>query len=477
MSFSSLNRCLAVVSMLLGVITMSINTAGAALSADINQEEAKNIAKDAYIYAFPMVDAYRILYSYFVDTKNPEFKAGFNQIKSIARVFTPDDKAVQTPNSDTPYSMVGLDLRAEPMVLTLPAIDEKRYFSVQLIDLYTHNFAYLGSRTTGNAGGNYLIAGPNWNGTKPEGIKEVIKSETELVLGVYRTQLFNPADLDNVKKIQKGYELKPLSQFEGKASPKSAPAIEFIKPVTLSEDSHSLEVFSVLNFLLEFCPVVESEKDLMTRFAKAGIAPGAKFDSDNLPKEIRGAMESGIEEAWQTYENFKHNEIDKGKVTSGDIFGTREYLKNNYLYRMAAAKLGIFGNSKMEAMYPIFATDVDGEKLDASKHKYAIRFEKGDLPPVKAFWSLTMYELPSSLLVGNALNRYLINSPMLPDLKLADDGSLTLYMQQEKPQDTDRIANWLPAPDGPFMAVLRLYWPEETATSGQWKVPALKKVD
>ena len=144
---------------------------------------------------------------------------------------------------------------------------------------------------------------------------------------------------------------------------------------------------------------------------------------------------------------------------------------------MAAAKLGIFGNSKMEAMYPIFATDADGEKLDGSKHKYAIRFKKGDLPPVKAFWSLTMYELPSSLLVANELNRYLINSPMLPDLKFAEDGSLTLYLQQEKPQDTDQISNWLPAPNGPFMAVLRLYWPEESATSGKWKVPALKKVD
>src|SRR2546427_916879 len=138
-------------------------------AADITPAEARAIAKEAYVYGFPLVDSYRIQYGYFVDTKNPEFKAPWNQIKNIPRVYTPADTAIQTPNSDTPYSFVGMDLRAEPMVLTVPPIEKERYFSVQLIDAYTFNFDYISSRTTGNNGGSYLVAGPNWKGETPKG--------------------------------------------------------------------------------------------------------------------------------------------------------------------------------------------------------------------------------------------------------------------------------------------------------------------
>jgi hypothetical protein len=175
-------------------------------AADITPAEARAIAKEAYIYGFSMVDNYRIQHAYFVDRENPEYKAPWNQIRNIPRVFTPEDKAIQTPNSDTPYSMLGLDLRAEPIVLTVPAIEKERYFSVQLIDAYTHNFDYIGSRTTGNDGGNFLVAGPSWKGDMPKGVKKVIRSETEFVFAGYRTQLFNPGDLDNVKKVQAGYK-------------------------------------------------------------------------------------------------------------------------------------------------------------------------------------------------------------------------------------------------------------------------------
>ena len=184
-------------------------------AAEVTPAEGRAIAKEAYIYGFPLVDNYRIQYSYFVDRKNPEYKAPWNQIRNIPRVFTPDDKAIQTPNSDTPYSFVGMDLRAEPMVLTVPAIDKGRYFSVQLIDAYTHNFDYIGSRATGNDGGSFLIAGPGWKGETPKGVKKVIRSETQFVLAGYRTQLFNPGDLDNVKKVQAGYKAQPLSAFLG----------------------------------------------------------------------------------------------------------------------------------------------------------------------------------------------------------------------------------------------------------------------
>src|SRR5437762_5619737 len=157
-------------------------------AADPTPAEARAIAKEAYVYGFPLVDNYRIQYGYFVDTKNPEYKTTWNKIHNVPRVYTPKDTAIQTPNSDTPYSFVGMDLRAEPIVLTVPPIEKNRYFSIQLIHLYPHNFGYIGSRTTGNEGGSFLLAGPGWRGEVPKGVR-VIRSETDWVLAIYRTQL------------------------------------------------------------------------------------------------------------------------------------------------------------------------------------------------------------------------------------------------------------------------------------------------
>jgi hypothetical protein len=446
------------------------------LGADVSAAEARAIAKEAYIYGFPLVDNYRITYAYFVNQSNPEFKAPFNQIKNISRVFTPEDKAIQTPNSDTPYSMAGLDLRAEPIVLTLPAIPKKRYFSVQLIDGYTHNFAYLGSRTTGNDGGSFLIAGPDWKSEPPKGIKKVLRSETQLLSAAYRTQLFNPTDLDNVKKVQAGYKVQTLSAFLGQPAPQAAPKIDFPKPLSIAEQKTSLEFFDRLNFWLQFCPTVPSETELMARFAKIGVGAGRTFEPSKLSPEIKQAVTDGMADAWKAFADLKEQSIDTGKVTSGDLFGSREELKNNYLYRMAGAVLGIYGNSKAEAMYPAYAIDASGQKVDASKHNYTLHFAKGQLPPVNAFWSVTMYELPASLLVANPLNRYLINSPMLPDLKRDTDGGLTLYIQKDSP-GKDKESNWLPAPKGPFMMWMRLYWPKPEALDGTWKQPPLQRAD
>src|SRR5215467_11820306 len=174
----------------------------------ISPGEARAIAKDAYIYGFLFVDNYRIQYSYFVDRAGPEYKAPWNTIYNNARVYTPDDKAIQTPNSDTPYSYVGADLRAEPVVLTVPEVEKGRYYSLQFVGMYKFNFAYVGSRATGNGAGSFLLAGPRWKGEKPKGIKSVVRSETDFVFVFYRTQLFNPANIENVKKIQAGYKVQ-----------------------------------------------------------------------------------------------------------------------------------------------------------------------------------------------------------------------------------------------------------------------------
>lgn len=438
--------------------------------AGLTAEEARQISREAYTYAFPLVDNYRIVHAYLVAKDNTEYKGNWNAIHNVARVFTSADKTIQTPNSDTPYSWLGLDLRTEPFVLTIPKIEKGRYFSIQFIDAYTHNFSYVGTRTTGNDGGSFLVAGPGWKGELPKGITKIIQSESELVLAIYRTQLFDPGDLDNVKKIQDQFKIQPLSAFLGTPAPQAKPPIDFVQPLTPDAQRTSLEVFSVLNFVLQFCPTHPSETALMERFAKIGIGAGKKFDSTSLTPEIQQALRDGIADAWKDFAVIA-NKAATQELTSADVFGTREYLKNNYGYRMAGAVLGIYGNSKEEALYPIYRVDDKGQPLNGA-NRYILRFAPGQLPPVNAFWSLTMYELPASLLVENPINRYLINSPMLPKMKKDKDGGYTIYVQHGSP-GKDRESNWLPAPSGPFTAVLRLYLPKEEAFNGKWTLPPI----
>jgi hypothetical protein len=437
--------------------------------------EARAIAKEATIYGFPLVDNYRIQYSYFVDRGDPEFKGSWNELHSTARVYTPDDKAIQTPNSDTPYSFVGADLRAEPLVFTVPKVEESRYYSLQFIDMYTFNFAYVGSRATGDAAGTYLLAGPGWKGEMPKNITAVIRAETDLVLVIYRTQLLNPGDIENVKRIQGGYKVQPLSAFMGKPAPGAARAIDFVKPITADEERTSLQFFNLLNFVLQFCPTHPTEKEMMARFAKIGIGAGNPFDANSLSPETRKALQDGMADAWTTFKQYKETQLDTGKKSSANGFGTREFLNGDYLARMSAAVLGIYGNSKEEAMYPVYFVDEAKQPLDGAG-RYTLRFAPGRLPPVSAFWSLTLYRLPESLLNANPLNRYLINSPMLSSLKKDPDGGITLYVQNESP-GKDKEANWLPAPSGPFFTVLRLYWPQQDALDGTWKAPSLARAN
>jgi hypothetical protein len=443
-------------------------------SAAVTPDQARAIAKEAYIWGFPMVDNYRVQYAYFVNNEDPEYKGGWNEIHNTARVYTPEDKAIQTPNSDTPYSAVGADLRTEPLVLTVPPIEQDRYYSLQFVDGYTYNFHYVGSRTTGNGGGKYLLAGPNWKGDKPEGVNEVIRSDTDLAFVLYRTQLLGPSDLDSVKEIQAGYQVTPLSVFLNQPPPAPAPAIDFVPPLTPDQQKTSPQFFEILGFAMRFAPVLPDEKEMRDRFASIGIGPDGDFNADKLSPEMRKAVEDGMADAWAEFDTFKKEKVDTDQVTSADFFGTAADLKGNYLYRMAGAVLGIYGNTAAEAIYPGAFSDSTGAPLNGANN-YVYKFAKDQLPPVNAFWSLTMYELPQSLLVTNPINRYLINSPMLPSLVPDKDGGYTFYLQNESP-GADKESNWLPAPKGPYFAVLRLYWPKPDALNGTWTAPKPEKV-
>lgn len=211
----------------------------------------------------------------------------------------------------------------------------------------------------------------------------------------------------------------------------------------------------------------------MARFAKIGVGAGKTFSTSTLKPQIVQAIKDGIADAWQVYDSTSH-QLQAGEITSGDIFGTREHLKNNYAYRMTAAVNGIYGNSQEEAIYPMYAVDAGGQPLDGSAGKYVMRFARNQLPPVNAFWSITMYDAATKLLVTNPIERYLINSAMLPKLKKDKDGGVTIYLQYASP-GPGKQSNWLPAPNGPFAVAMRLYWPKPAALDGTWQKPPLER--
>jgi hypothetical protein len=435
--------------------------------------------EEAYVYGFPMIAAYKAMYQFSVDKSNPQYKAPFNQIWSESQVFTPKDTAIATPNNDTPYSVAQVDLRAEPIVFCVPKIEKLRYYSVQLADMYTFNYGYVGSRTTGNDGGCYMVAGPDWVGDAPASIKKVFRSETEFGLITYRTQLFNVSDVERVKEIQAGYSVQRLSAFLHQAAPSQPPRPDF--PV-FTEDAFTMDFPKYLNFLLQFCPAIPEETALRAKFATVGIAAGKPFDPDTLSQAQRVEIEIGGRKGYDAIARQRQNighDINGWNVSA--VYGDRAFYHGNYLLRAAAALAGIYGNDAVEAVYALAKTSDDGIPLDGSKHKYTLTFAAGQLPPVSAFWSLTIYDGNTRLLIPNPINRYLVNSQLLPDMKTNKDGSLTIYVQRNPPPTNERT-NWLPASDGPIYMVMRMYWPNQNPPSilplgsGTWNPPAVRVV-
>src|SRR3984957_14145896 len=262
--------------------------------AQNDNQDTTQIAQEAFIYGFPMGMNYAVFHQYFIDKSDPSYKAPLNQIWNAPNVFTYKDTAIVPPNSDTPYSFIGMDLRAEPYVICNPKIEKSRYFAVQLVDMYTFNYGYMGTRTTGNGAACVMIAGPEWKGEKPEGIAKVFQCETDFSIAGFRTQLFNPGDIDNVRKIQAGYRGQTLSQFQHKPAPPAAPEIAW---PPIDKQKADADPFAYLNFLLQFCPPTGPaavEVPLRARFAKIGVEAGKPFDPDKLTPEQKTALESGM---------------------------------------------------------------------------------------------------------------------------------------------------------------------------------------
>jgi hypothetical protein len=442
--------------------------------------KAKDIAEAGFIYGLPIVMNYAVMYEYAVDRSSSQYKAPFNQIFNLHRVYTYEDTAIIAPNSDTPYSGGFLDFRAEPVVVSVPAVDPKRYYVVMLTDGSTYNYGYIGSRATGSDAGDFMVVGPEWKGSTPAGIKKVLRSGSQFSLIAFRTQLFGPNDMDNVIKVQNGYKVQTLSSYLKQSPPPPAPTIEFPK---IDKELIKTNFFEYLDFALQFIPGAADEAEIRGQLARIGIGPGKTSSFKDLSLEDKAEILLGMKEGDR---KVSEAVAKMGKGVNGwrvgSEYGDGKFYNGDWLKRAAAAKAGIYANDAVEAIYPQTRVDVDGQTLDSSKHNYTLTFAAGQLPPVNAFWSVTMYDGKTELLIKNPINRYLINSPMLPDLKKNADGSVTIYIQKKSP-DADKEANWLPAPDGPIYLMMRLYWPKETPPSilpageGTWQPPGVARVN
>lgn len=434
----------------------------------LTAEEARSLAREAYIFAFPMMENYKTMQAQAL------LPGRFNVFTHSTHLQDPSYTDIVRPNNDTLYSTLWLDLRAEPMVISAPAVED-RYVSFQLVDMYTYNFGYVGTRTTGRGARTFLVAGPNWQGEKPNGVDDLFRSEGDFVLCLGRTLVDGTVegDLETVLALQRNYVARPLSAFLDQAAPE-APSGD-IFPLYVKDLAESASFIGYFNFLLANLVVDSSEEELIESFGAIGIAPGLLFDERNYDEAILAAVEEGIAQA---LDEIAHSAASLSESRNGwnlakRIFGSREQLQGEYLVRAGAAYVGLYGNDLEEAYYPSANTAIDGEPLDASANAYEISFGADELPPVGegGFWSLTLYDLPDQFLVANAIGRYSIGD-RTPGLVFGPDGSLTLYIQKDTP-GAGRESNWLPAPDGPFSLTLRIYLPDEEALDPLYAPPGL----
>jgi hypothetical protein len=448
------------------VFSAALLTGTSPAQANVTPQEARKIAKEAYIFNFSLVMMYRTMYIQAINTKSKSYSGGFGKWLHLG-MSTPKDTDIVSPNNDTPYSWAWVDLRAEPWVLTMPKIEEKRFYTSQWDDLWGFVLDNPGSIDDGNGGVSVLLAAPDWKGDLPEGIKRVVQGETDFLGTLTRTQAFSAKDLPNVQKIQKEYKLQPLSAYLGKAAPKPAPEIKWME--WKDGDETTDKFWSYVNFLLPYTTPNDMDKDVYTDMSKIGLEPGKQWDASKLDKDIADAITAGMKDA--------RDHLKKESTTFTDasvFFRSRKDAKDDYDNRALGVYVGIFGNIKKVSVYIALPTDSKGALFDGSKASYELKFTKDQLPPAKYFWSMTMYKLPQRWLTANPIKRYSIGS-VTPGVQTGKDGSLTIEINAKSP-GKDKESNWLPAPSGPFWLVMRTYGPGKSILDKTYKVPPITPV-
>lgn len=432
------------------------------------------LATDAYVYGYPLVTM-EMTRRVITNAASVEGTHGpMGQMIKLRQYPDASFRDVTAPNADTLYTSAFIDVGKEPWVLSLPDFKD-RYFLFPMLDGWTTVFQVPGKRTTGTGPQTYAITGPGWKGTLPPDVKEY-KAPTSIVwiLGrIYCTG--TPEDYAAVHALQDQCKLVPLSSYGKPYTPPSGtvdPSVDMKTAVREQVNKmDAVAYFTLLCKLMKDNPPAAADAPQIAKFAKIGIVPGQDFDASKLkPDFVKRVPEIGVDRIMIQYKINKElkEENGWGFTTKTGIYGT------DYLMRALVTAIGLGANRPQDAVYPVSKKD-DADKAYSGANKYMMHFPKGELPPAKGFWSLTMYD-SGYFFVSNPINRYSISARQ--NLKPNPDGSVDLYIQKGSP-GTDKEANWLPAPSGDFILMLRMYWPSETNPSiidGSWKIPPVKKV-
>jgi len=447
--------------------------ASAKAQSSITEQEAHAIGVNAYLYLYPLItmDVTR-KQSTNIEPGKEVGKGPMNTFTNVAEYPPANYKTVVRVNFDTLYSIAWLDLTKEPMIVSAPDTNG-HYYLLPMLDMWTDVFASPGWRTTGTQVGNFLVTPPGWTGNVPVGMTR-ISAPTPMVWIIGRTKTDGPQDYDAVHKIQAGYRATPLSEWGKTAKPaevKIDPTIDMKTPPKVQVDAMAAErFFGYAAELLKVNPPHITDQPIVAQMRKIGIELGKSFDMTKLDPAVRNALAGAPEEAqklmaWKVPTLAR---VANGWSMNTDTMGV---YGNYYLKRAIVAQVGLGANLPEDAIYPINLGDETGKPLDGA-NKYTLHFDKNDMPPVSAFWSVTLYD-SEGFQVANPLNRFAISSWM--PFKYDADGSLDLYFQNESPGN-DKEANWLPAPKGAFNLTMRLYAPRSEALTGKWNPPPVTRV-
>lgn len=420
-------------------------------------------ATDAVRFGYAMVESYRTMYAQAIDVTDSRLLGGFGVYRHYREPSTPDNRDVITPNNDTPYSWIWFDLRAEPIVVTVPEIE--RYYIIPIADLYTIYSGYVGTRVTGSGPGSYLIAGPSWHGNVPAGISGVVRVTTDFAMSATRTELTNDG-IESLARVQSSYETQPLSKFLGEVAPPTPPQLDW--PVWDEEGASGPWFFDALDFLLGLSPVLPEDVEIRARLAEIGLDGSGTFASKQLSADAAAAFSAGQAQALTDM-----SAREKTMLSNLGLFGTREEMSGQYDDRNQGARIGLYGLPPEESWYGGWLVDSAGEFLQGTPG-YTVRFEADELPKARFFWSATMYTLPIRYLSENPISRYSIGD-RTDGLVYGEDGSLTLAFTHSEPFEPALRANWLPAPEGPFTVILRAYGADEAMVRGEYQVPPVHR--
>lgn len=455
-----------------GLASATFGFAATASAQPISEAEARTIATEAYLYFYPLVTM-DVTRKQLVNTPpgNGGIGGPMNTFVNIPAFPTAEMKAVVRPNFDTLYSSGWVDLTREPMVVSAPDTGG-RYYLLPMLDMWTDVFASPGWRTTGTQAANFLLVPPGWSGTNPDGFTR-IDAPTPYVWIIGRTKTDGPPDYDAVHKVQAGYKLTPLSEWGKQPKPVEAridPSVDLKTPPKMQVDTMAGDkFFAYAAELLKVHPPHVTDQPIIARLKRIGFEAGQDFDTSKLDPAVKKAIDGAPKTAlrlmeWKTPTMARVANYWSMNTDTMGVYG------NYYLKRAIVAQAGLGANLPEDAIYPLGLGDEAGRPLDGA-NRYTLHFEANALPPVAAFWSVTLYDM-EGFQVGNPLNRFALSSwmPFTHD----PDGSLTLYVQSENP-GKDKEANWLPAPKGPFNLTMRLYAPKAEALVGRWNPPPVTK--